>query len=67
MAEIIKEKKARKPKARDTAVVIGCLEERLSVIADGLNDTGNPHVARLLELCDELRRSLGGRETEESE
>lgn len=65
---------ARKSNARHREIVIAAMEERLSVLADTLTrasaptsvDDTNPHIARLYELLDELRRSLGnGKETEE--
>ena len=61
MASETKETKGRKPKARATEIVLGAMDERLQMIE-------GPHAARLLELCDELRRSLslktGGEEAE---
>ena len=53
MGEVIK---GRKPKARHRDVVLGAIEERVGCIQE---DGDHGHRDRLLELLDELRRSLG--------
>ena len=45
--------KTRRPKARHRDVVIAAMEERLTMFADPI------HVPRMLELLDELKRSIG--------
>jgi hypothetical protein len=61
MSTEIKERK-RRPAARQKDVVLGCIEERLSMIP--MTEDLEPHRARLEELLDELRRSLGKDESE---
>ena len=58
------ELKTRKPKARQRDVVIGCLEER-SCMVGGPDNVA--HRERLLELLDELKRSLNGKKDEGEE
>ncbi len=58
----LKEVKPRKPRARQTAVVLGALQER--VLAMPLTDEVEFHRDRMLDLLDELTRSLN-RGTEE--
>ena len=52
----------RRPKARAKEAVLGAIGERISMIAGEANTI---HVLRLLELLDELRRALSGREEAE--
>jgi hypothetical protein len=59
-------KRQRKPKARATEIVFGCVAERLSILENVTDETLRPHVERIGELMDELRRSLNRNETEES-
>jgi len=54
---------ARKPKARAAEVVIGALEERISMIE--VTPDANDHLVRIMELFDELKRSLNGNRSEE--
>jgi len=56
--EVRTSKPARKPRARHRDVVLGCIDERLTMLAEQVND--NDHVSRLFALMDELRRSLNG-------
>lgn len=51
-----KEAKARKPRARSRDVVLGAMNERLLAIP--MTDELECHRTRLLELLDELQRSL---------
>ena len=55
----LKEARPRKPKARNYAIVFGAIEERLSVLmdVDGY-DAAHVHVSRIIELMDELKRSI---------
>lgn len=55
-----KDPKARKPKARNCDVVVGCIEERVSMLSD--TGTITDHKERLMVLLDELRRALNGKE-----
>lgn len=61
MPEVAVKERTRKPKARKSDVIIACIEERL------LMDFGEagPHANRILELIDELKRSLNGKREEE--
>ncbi len=61
--------KARRPRARPTPIVIGAMEERMSALLGAKNDPiyVDLHGGRMLELIDELRRSLGGRTVENNE
>ena len=49
--------RTRRPAARQRDVVLGCIEERLLMIP--MTDDLEPHRTRLLELLDELKRSVG--------
>lgn len=51
----------RKPPARRSDVVIALMDERLLIVESYAvtNDNIQPHVVRLFELMDELKRSLG--------
>ncbi len=44
--------RSRRPNARPSEIILGAIDERLTMIQD------SPHAARLSELMDELRRSL---------
>ena len=55
MAET-KEVKPRKAKARNRDVIIGCIEERVSILEP------SPSRVRLEELLDELSRALGSKQ-----
>ena len=56
-------RKTRKPKARHRDVIIGCLEERLLI----MNSDDAPHASRCIGLLDELKRSLAGKDQDDSE
>ncbi len=58
------EKRTRKPRARQTEIVFGCIAERLSILENVTDETLRPHVDRIGELLDELRRSLGSQKEE---
>ena len=51
----------RKPKARHRETVMAAMEERLRMICEGSSPDGliAQHANRLIELMDELKRSLG--------
>lgn len=48
----------RKPAARRSEIVIAAMEERLTVLITHEEQESDVHVTRLLELLDELKRSL---------
>lgn len=51
--------KTRRPKARQSTIVIAAMEERVSML-DGNNPSSTAdHRNRIVELLDELKRSLG--------
>lgn len=55
--------RTRRPKARATEIVFGALHERLEVVKLIYRDEGlTPHIERIEELLDELRRSLTTKE-----
>ena len=58
----VEAKRTRRPAARQRDVVLGCIEERLLMIP--IADDLEPHRTRLLELLDELKRSVGKEESE---
>lgn len=53
----------RKPAARPTAVVVGAITERISMLPN--TDELVPHRDRLTDLLDELRRSISKKEEPE--
>lgn len=66
-----KPEKTRKPKARRTGEVLAAIEERLSALSStlegvpsGESAADHPHILRLRELIDELKRSLGRKDEE---
>ena len=52
--------KTRKPRARHISIIQGAMDERMLML-DAAKDTETcqEHAARIRELCDELRRSIG--------
>lgn len=58
------EPRKRKPAARRTDIVIALLEDRLEMID---TDSALMHKAKMLELFDELKRSLGKKDESETE
>ena len=57
-----KKERNRKPKARRTDVVIALIEENVAMLAPNQAvDTFLPRRDRMLELLDELKRSMGRR------
>lgn len=60
----VEAKRTRRPAARQRDVVLGCIEERISMVAVQDDTDMAAHVTRLYELLDELRRSLGKEESE---
>lgn len=56
--------RVRKPRARHRDIVLGCIEERLSMMKG--DAAVGEHVTRLFDLFDELRRALGGKKEEEA-
>ena len=58
--------KPRKSKARQRDIVFGAIDERLQMLAEYQDPPGvKGHAERVIELIDELRRSLNGKESEE--
>lgn len=59
-------KAARKSRARQRGVVLGAIDERMQMLAEvATPEVVEANMSRLLELMDELKRSLNGKETEE--
>ena len=63
MSTIIKA--PRKPRARETAVIAGCIDLMLDVMEASSEPT--VHLPRLRDLLNELRRSLGRKEESDNE
>ncbi len=60
------ETKQRRPKARHRDVIFGAIDERMQVLASS-PDTLQIHLDRINELLAELKRSLNGKQEQESE
>lgn len=64
----VQDKRQRRPRARHKDVIFGCLEERLEVINGAFASDGlGPHIVRLFDLLDELKRSIGSSKENENE
>lgn len=63
MPEIPTIPRRRRLKPRPAEVILGALDERVRCLP--LNDNTETHLARITELIDELRRSLGQEAAEE--
>lgn len=59
-------KRIRKPRARGPEIVLAAIDERLVIIAEETGTIENPHIDRLRELLDELKRAIGKPEERES-